>query len=285
MSTSKKLVVSSVFTAIASIVLYCSILFQDFDMIEFDFLPLLLLSAQALLILTIVFIISAILISKGIFNLSKIKKVVITLTSVILVVYILLIGYNGVTFYDGYTPQDLIDNDKVFIQQFFPYCDVNEEESKVDIAVSHTTGVDYIGFYSRGTYENDIYLTYEAEYFETYSCFMNFKFYLEKGILSFSDIKYVNSFTDCETKRINGMNVTIFTKEKSTDIGVFLSKGNRAIYAEFNSYLNASSVELENFIEIVAEQFELIEETADEETFLDIPFSDKFNRRVVRKFT
>ena len=248
-------------------------------------MPLLLFSAQALLILTIVFIISAILISKGIFNLSKIKKVVITLTSVILVVYILLIGYNGVTFYDGYTPQDLIDNDKVFIQQFFPYCDVNDEESKVDIAVSHTTGVDYIGFYSRGTYENDIYLTYEAEYFETYSCFMNFKFYLENGILSFSDIKYVNSFTDCETKRINGMNVTIFTKEKSTDIGVFLSKGNRAIYAEFNSYLNASSVELENFIEIVAEQFELIEETADEETFLDIPFSDKFNRRVVRKFT
>ena len=81
------------------------------------------------------------------------------------------------------------------------------------------------------------------------------------------------------------MNVTIFTKEKSTDIGVFLSKGNRAIYAEFNSYLNASSVELENFIEIVTEQFELIEETAEEETFLDIPFSDKFNRRVVRKFT
>lgn len=276
MSTSKKLVISSVFTAIASIVLYCSILFQDFDMIEFDFLPLLLFSAQALLILTLVFIISAVLISKDVFNLSNIKKVVITLTSVILVVYILLIGYNGVTFYDGYTPQDLIDNDKVFIQQFFPYCDVNDEESKVDISVSHTTGVDYIGFYSRGTYENDIYLTYEAEYFETYSCFMNLKFYLEKGILSFSDIKYVNSFTDCETKRIDGMNVTIFTKEKSTDIGVFISKGNRAIYAEFNSYLNASSVELESFIEIVAEQFELIEETADEETFLDISFLERF---------
>ncbi len=250
-------------------------------MIEFEFLPLLLFSAQALLILTLSFIISAVLISKDVFELSKIKKFVVTLTSVILVVYILLVGYNGITFYDGYTPQNLIDNNKVFIQQFFPYCDVNEEESKVDISASHTTGVDYIRFYSRGAYENDTYLTYEAEYFETYSCFMNLKFYLERGILSFSDMMYVNSFTDCETKRIDGMKVTVFTKENSTDIGVFISKGNRAIYAEFNSLLNAASVELEDFVGTVAAQFELIEKTADEETFLDISFSDKFNRRVL----
>lgn len=279
MNTSKKLGITSIFTAIASIVLYCSILFIDFDMIEYEFLSLPLFFAQVLLILTIVFIISAILISKDVFELFKIKKVIITLTSLILILCVLLNGYNAVTLYDGYTPQKITE-DEEFAQGFFPYHQVDDDDVNICVSVSHITGTEYFMFSSYGLTENGDYLRYNMEYFESLSPLMNFDFYLERGVLSFSDMIYVGSFTDCETKVIDGIKVTIFTKAKGGDIGVYIRKGTKAVYAELIKN-SLKTVSVEDFTKTVAEQFELIEKTADEGAFLDIPFSDKFERRVL----
>ncbi len=267
MNTSKKLVISSIFTTIISVVLYGAIAIPEMDMIEFVFLPTFLYLAHGFLIVSIFFAVIAILISKGVLDFKRIRKVAITVTCVVLVACISLVGYNWFAFYNICAPDTLLENDE-FIQQFSPYCDVNASDSEAYAFVSHITGADYITIYARGVYENDIYLTYEAEYFESYSLFLNSKFYLEKGVLSIADRLDVDSFTESETREINGMKVTLFTKEYGNDWGVFVSKGNKAMYAQLRNYYD-SSVDQESFAEVVTEQFELIEKTVNKGAFIE----------------
>lgn len=281
MSMFKKLVITSVFTAMASIVLYCLGLYQEIDTLEFEDLLFFLYSAQALMVLTFVFVICGLLCLMKNIKASSLKKTVVAVTVVVSAVSIYFIGYNSINYYDGYTPQNIMDNDKAFVQSFFPYHKIEDGKSAY-ISVSHITGTEYLVFDSQGLTENGSYLAYKAEYFESSSPFMSFKFYLERGLLLPSDVVYINSFNDCEEKEINGYKVSVFTKNNSEDMGVYMQKGNKAIYVELKNG-SKSPIKVEDFIKITAEQFETIEQTVYEKQFLDIPFSDKFNRRILNK--
>ncbi|MBE6802717.1 MAG: hypothetical protein E7530_07515 [Ruminococcaceae bacterium] len=281
MSTSKKLIITSIFTAVVSIVLFCLGMYQEIDMIEFEYLLIFLYSAQAFMVLTLVFIVGAFLFMKTDINVSVLKKTVVTITAFIITVCILFIGYNSINFYDGYTPSDMIDNENMLVQEFFPYHKTDDEKN-IDISVSHITGTDYLTFSSRSVSENGLYFTYDVEYFESVSPFMNLKFYLERGLLLPSDVIYVNAFSDYEEIEKSGFKAVIFTKMDNDDIGIYLRKGNKAIYSELKND-SRKPVNVEDFLEITIEQFETIELKVDENYFLDIPFSDKFNRRVLNK--
>ncbi len=281
MSTSKKCLMFSVISAIASLCFYCSIMFWELDVFEFEYIHILLSLAQLFLSLSLLLSIGAVIKSKFSFKDSCFEKTIISGCVILSVIFVALIGYNSVNFYDWYTPQEVLDSDEEFAHSFFPY------HKDIDIgapnfSVCHITGTDYITIDSRGTSEDNLNVTYHVEYFESFSPFMNLKFYIERGILIPFDLIYTNAFTKTEKIEVNGQEVTVFTKENSNDIGVFIKKGSRAIYAELdNDYSNP--IDLQAFINIVIEQLNLIEKSVDESTFLDIPFSDKFNRRVLKQ--
>ena len=140
----KKLKTISIFTILLSITLYCSILFQKTYFLEFEFLSLLLFSAQALLIISIFLFVCSILISKQKIKAEKLKNKVLIPCIVILVGCISLILYNTIAFYDCYTPEEYIENNKETVQTLFPYHDViNSEYENFDICASYVTGTKY----------------------------------------------------------------------------------------------------------------------------------------------
>ena len=275
MSTSKKCFVFSVISAIALLCFYCSILFWELDVFEFEYIHILLSLGQLFLCLTLVLGIGAVVKSKFSFKDSYFKKAIISGCVILSVIFVALIWYNSVNFYDWYTPQEVLDSDEEFAHSFFPY------HKDIDIgapnfSVCHITGTDYMTIDSRGTTEDNLNVTYHVEYFESLSPFMQLKFFVERGIITPGDLRWIDSFTKCEETEVNGVKITLFTKENGNDIGLFIKDGNKAVYAELdNDYINPISVE--SFAETIIEQFELIEKTVDEKVFLDIPFSDKFN--------
>lgn len=281
MSITKKYLTLSIVSAVVSLCLYCSVLFWGLDVFEFEYIHILLSLAQLFMSFSLLFIVFFVL--EKIFNIKtkKFKKIFISACSVLLVICIIVVGYNTIIFYDGYTPKNVINNSKEFIQGFFPYHRITDMEN-IDISVSHIIGTDYITVDSRGTTTDSLDITYHLEYFESYSPFMNFKFYLERGILTPSDLVYTDSFTKTEKIEINGKKVTVFRKENGGDMGVFVKEENRAIYAELdNDYDNP--ITTQTFVNTLIEQFALMSEAVDEKVFLDIPFSDKFYRRVLKQ--
>lgn len=97
---------------------------------------------------------------------------------------------------------------------------------------------------------------------------MNSKYYLEKGTISFSDLRFTNAFTKSENTTVNGVNVTVFTKENSNDIAVYIRDFDKAFYAELdNDFLYPISNE--DFITTAIAQFEKAENCADSKAFLD----------------
>lgn len=281
MRTSNKCLIFSFVSIIVSLCLYCSILFWELDVFEFEYIHILLSLAQLFLSLSLLFVVCAILGQKSNINIKKIKKILVLGCSVLSVVCVIVIGYNSIIYYDGYTPKNVINNSKEFTQSFFPYHRITDMENP-DISVSHITGTDYITVDSRGVTENNLNISYHLEYFESLSPFMNLKFYLERGMLIPSDLIYTSSFSKTANIEVNGKKVTVFTKEIGGDVGVFIKDGNRGVYAEMNND-NSNPIATESFVNTVIEQFTIINESVDEKNFLDIPFSDKFNRRVFKK--
>lgn len=280
MSIFKKNIVFSVFSAIVAICLYCSILFWELDVFEFEYIHILLSLAQLFLSLSLFSVVCTILGHKFNMNIQKLKKLLAVGCSALSAICVILISYNSINYYDWYTPQNIIDNNEEFTQTFFPYHRITDMENP-DISVSHISGTDYVTISSQGTTETGLHITYHMEYLESFSPFMNLKFYLERGILIPSDLMYTDSFIKTEKTEISGIKVTVFTKEIGDDIGVFIKEGNKAIYAELdNDYSNP--IDTETFVNIVIEQFTLVNQSVDEKVFLDIPFSEKFNRRVLK---
>ena len=277
----KKTLILAIVSAIISLCFYCVILFWELDVFEFEYIHVLLSLAQLFLCLSLLFVVCFILGQKFNINNKNIKRILVLGCSVLSVISVIVIGYNSIIYYDGYTPKNVINNSQEFAQTFFPYHRITDMENP-DISVSHITGTDYITVDSRGTTENSLNIIYHLEYFESCSPFMNLKFYLERGILIPSDLIYTSSFSKTEKIEVNGKQVTIFAKENGGDIGVFVKEGNRAVYAEIdNDYSNP--ITTETFINTVIEQFTIINESVDEKIFLDIPFSDKFYRRVLKQ--
>lgn len=74
MNICKRLKLFSVCTAVLTVVLYGAIMFQSIGIIDFQYAQILLFFSQALLLLTIIFIVCTLLISKGIIRFENADK-------------------------------------------------------------------------------------------------------------------------------------------------------------------------------------------------------------------
>lgn len=270
MSISKRIKIFSVLSAIITIILYVCILFVELDVTEFDQLVLLWFPALSFLVLTCILVVFAILTTKVKFNERKIKLSVIIacLLSIVGFCCLTVFSYNSV--YSCYTPDLSIEENSDYIQKFFPYHDITENQDSIDIETSVMLGTKRIIVSSYGDGSTNGVLNYTADYFESISPLMNFKFYLDKGVILPSDLIYVGAFTKQEKIEIDGVKITLFTKDNSTDYGLFINKGNKAIYAEADNVYNAEA-SYEDFAKVVINQFELLEKTAEDKSLLKIP--------------
>ena len=173
----------------------------------------------------------------------KFSVIIVCLVSVVFGGFATILNYNSV--YSCYVPDLSIKENSNYIQEFFPYHNISD---------SSINGV----------------VNYTADYFQSISPFMNIKFYLDKGIILPSDLIYVDAYTQQEKIEINGVKINLFTKDNSTDCGLFIRKGNKAIYAEVDNVYKAG-VSNEDFAKEVINQFVFLEKTADDGTLLEIP--------------
>ena len=270
MSISKRVKIFSVLSAIITIILYCCILFVELDVTEFDQIVLLWFPALAFLVLTCFLVVFAILTTKVKFNERKIKLsvIIVSLLSIVVFCCLTIFSYNSV--YSCYTPNLSIEENSDYIQKFFPYHNITENQDSIDIETSVMLGTKRIIVSSYGDSSTNGMLNYTADYFESISPFMNLKFYLDKGVILPSDLIYVGAFTQQKKIEIDGVKITLFTKGNSTDYGTFIRKGNKAIYAEVDNVYNAE-ISHEDFAKVIINQFELLEKTADERKLLEIP--------------
>ena len=108
MISSKKLTVFSVLSLITSMILYCVILGWEIDTMEFEDLHIVLSLAQMFLALSLFFVVSFILLKKGI-NAKILKKFVISFCCLAIGVTVAFVCYNGVTRYDWYMPENVAE--------------------------------------------------------------------------------------------------------------------------------------------------------------------------------
>lgn len=264
-----KLIVISVFTVISSIVFYCSILFQPMYFFEFEALPILLFSAEALLLVSIVLIISAVLISRGTVDGGNIKKKTLALCIFIVVGCSLLVGYNALAFYDGYTPESYTENNREYTQTLFPYHNITGEEyERFDISASYITGTKYFWLESHGVSVYEMPQGYDVRYFESISPFMNFKFRMEIENPLVKDWAELRAVSQGEVININGKDVIFF--EEDGDYGVLVKDFNKATYATLtNAYY--TDITKEEFASEVLKQHEELKKLSKDNSFFDMP--------------
>lgn len=269
-----KLIAVSVFTVIASIVFYCSILFQPMYFFEFEALPILLFSAEALLLVSIVLIISVVLISRGTVEGGNIKKKIIALCLFIVVGCSLLVGYNILAFYDGYTPENYTENNREYTQTLFPYHNITGEEyESFDISASYITGTKYFWLESHGVSVYGMPQVYDVRYFESISPFMNFKFRLETENPLVKHWAELECVAQGETMEINGKSVTFFKTDD--DYGVLVKDFNKATYATLtNAYY--TDITKEEFASEVLKQHEELKKLSKDNSFFDVPILERF---------
>ena len=77
MKTQNRLIVLSILSAVLSVILYGAILFQGTDIIEFQYVQILLFFAQAFLLLTAVFAAGFAAVYKKLMTFSRIKKIIV----------------------------------------------------------------------------------------------------------------------------------------------------------------------------------------------------------------
>ncbi len=270
-----KMITISVFTVIASIVFYCSILFQPMYFFEFEALPILLFSAEALLIISIILIASAILISKGILDGEKIKKRIIGVCVFIVVGCSLLVGYNALVFYDGYTPEHYTEGNREYTQILFPYHNITDEESvNFDISASYVTGTKYFWLETYSTSVLGMYQGYDVRYFESISPFMNFKFRMEIENPLVKDWAELRAVSQGEVINVNGKDVIFF--EEDGDYGILVKDFNKSTYATLTN-TNYTNMTKEEFASEVLKQHEELKRVSESNAFFDVLVSDRFN--------
>lgn len=266
-----KLIAISVFTVIASIVFYCSILFQPMYFFEFEALPILLFSAETLLLISIILIISAVLILRGTVDGGNIKKKIIALCLFIVVGCSLLVGYNALAFYDGYTPENYTENNREYTQTLFPYHNITGEDyERFDISASYITGTKYFWLESYGVSVYGMPQGYDVRYFESTSPFMNFKFRLETENPLVKQWAELEGVAQGETMEVNGESVIFF--EADGDYGVLVKDFNKATYATLtNAYY--TDITKEDFASEVLKQHEELKKLSKDNSFFDMPLS------------
>ena len=268
MNSCKRLKFLSACTTISTVVLYCAIMFQSISIMDFQYTQILLFSAQSLLLLTIIFIVCTILISKGIFDSAKGKKIIVASVMVVLLGCVSSITYGFLTCYNCYTPEDILENNKTYIQSLFPAHNITDAKSEImDLEVSHIPGSDYIYLYCYGT------LDYEVEYFKSASPFMNWKFKTERSILTPLNEFDMDILVTGKEMEVDGIKLTVFID--ANGYAALIKSFNQAIYV---SLLNASAdkILVDDFAREVIKQMKLLENATKEKVFLDVPFSEAF---------
>lgn len=242
-------------------------------MLEFQYAQILLFSAETFAILTVIFIICLVIISKDITTLSKAKKVIIGSVSVCIPVCVLLTGYGLLSCYNCYTPEDIMKNDKPYIQRFMPYHDILDDKNEnTDLMVSHIPGTNYVFLNCYGTSSSGIPLDYEVEYFKSVSPFMNMKFKFERMFLSPLSEFDLDVLVPGKDMEIDGVKLTVYVDDN--DYAVFIKSFGQSVYA---SLINApDEVSIEEFAREIIKQFELLDNATKEKVFLDVPLSEAF---------
>lgn len=268
MKTHKCLILLSILSAVVSVVLYGVTFFQSVSMLEFQYAQILLFLAEMFLVLTILFSIFLAISFKNVLSLPKFKKIIIGLVLACVAVCILVTGYGLLSCYNLYTPENIMENDKDYVQKFMPYHNILDDyKESTDLSVSHIPGTDYVYINCYGTSELGIPLNYEVEYFKSVSPFMNMKFRFERMVLSplnRYDLDVVGVGEDME---IDGTKLTVYVE--NNDYAVLIKSFGKTIYA---SLINVpDEVTIEDFAKEVIRQFELIDDATQKKVFLDAP--------------
>lgn len=275
MNISKFFKLSAVFSAVICIILYGAILFQTISMLEFQYALILLFAAEALLVLTIIFAVFSILVSKDILDTIKTKKIIIVSTITVVIGCVSSIVYGAFSCYNLYTPEDIIENDKEYVQSFFPYQDITEwEKGYMDIEVSHIPGTDRICLWNIKTSTSGYQCNYKLEYFKSASPFMTGKFRLDRSFLTpFNDLDF-DVWVPGKKMKIDGVKLTAFID--GYDYAVLIKSFNQSVYASLTKNMSASEITFEDFAREVIKQMEQLDAATKEKVFLDVPLSEAF---------
>lgn len=267
MKTKKHLKISLVSSMLMSLILYGAILFQSISILEFQYAQMLLFSAQTFVMLTIIFIICFVAISKNILSITKIKKIIVSSVSVCLSICAVVMGYGWLSCYNCYTPENIIENDKVFVQQFIPYHDIfDNKRENTELLVSHIPGTDYISLNCYGISDFGTPFDYKVEYFKSASVFMNMKFRLEKCLSSYFSVYDIDVVALGKEMEIGGTKLTVYVEDN--DYAIFIKSFGQTIYA---SLINVpDDISAEDFAKEVIRQFELLDQATKEKVFLDV---------------
>ena len=268
MEIKKGLKISAICSVILSVILYGTVFFQSISMLEFQYAQILLFAAETMVMLSVVFFICLVLVSKAIITQLKIKRIMVALVAVCVVGCILLTGYGWLSCYNLYTPENIMENDKAYIQQFTPYHDIlDDNRENTELMVSHIPGTDYVSLNCYGTTEFGIPLEYKVEYFKSVSPFMNMKFRFEKWLSSNFSIYDVDVVAPGKEIEIDGTKLTVYVEDN--DYAVLIKSFRHSIYV---SLINASDeVSAEDFAKEVIRQFELFDDATRRKVFLDVP--------------
>ena len=266
MKAKKHLIILFICSAILSLILFGAVFFQSISMLEFQYAQILLFAAETLSIISIAFIICFVLVYKGIITLSKIKKIILAIVAFSIIGCILLTGYGWATCYNLYTPENIMKNNKSYIQQFLPYHDILDDYRKnTELLVSHMPGTDYVVLNCYGISESGIPLNYKVEYFKSASLFMNMKFRTEKKLSSVFSIYDVDVVAIGKDIEIDGVELTVYVEDN--DYAVLLKSFGQTCYA---SLINApDGVTVEDFAKRIIEQIELFDNATKEKVFLN----------------
>lgn len=271
MNVSKLLKVASVCAIGISIALYCSILFQSFSLLEFQYALFLLYFAEAFLILFAVFVACSALNAKTTIDTNKIKKGCIASVAIVLIGCIALCGYAYVDCYNSYTPENLFETDVENMQTFYPYNNIDDysrkEKDPINLSVSHIPGTDYIYLYCYDTSISEPGCDYEVEYVKSISPFVIFDFMSERIIATSSNSLEIDVIAPAKTMKVDG--VKFRTYIDGNNYAVLFNSLGKCVYA---SLLDApEDVTVEDFAREIINQTNLLDKATDEKVFLDLP--------------
>ncbi|MBR2956718.1 MAG: hypothetical protein IKC20_00530, partial [Clostridia bacterium] len=175
-------------------------------------------------------------------------------------------GYGWLTCYNCYTPENIMENEKTYIQTFLPYHNILDEyRENTELSVSHIPGTDYIVLNCYGTSEFGIPLDYKVEYFKSVSPFMNMKFKLEKWLASIFSVYDIDVVAPGKDIELDGTKLAVYVEDDN--FAVMIKSFGRSVYA---SLINApEGVTIEDFAKKVIKQLELLDNAAKEKVFLD----------------
>ena len=237
---------------------------------ETEAVLVLLYSAQAFFCLACIGLLIKLFLSKNILSDRKILSISVSSIVITVLVFLSLIGYNSISYYDCYTPVELLSkSEKYSYNKIFPCHDISDIEPEyLSVNFSHITGTEYVSVEKYGYY---------FEYVESLSPFIIFSYRAERFMPTAFNSRYCTVLSSPEIIEIDGKKVKVFSTDSA--YAVYFKNFNRTVYAEITN-ISGTGVTREEFAKTVIEQAELFENAMDEKVFLDIPFNKKLEKYI-----